>query len=130
MYHEEEHRRFARIAFAAPARLSLATRMCECEVLDLSFKGALLRLRGVAGLEGGEACSLDLPLGERQERISMAGRIAHVEGQGEGQRIGLACQSIDVDSLTHLRRLIELNSLDPALFERDLAALVADAARK
>lgn len=122
----EEHRRFARIAFAAPARLSLATRMCECEVLDLSFKGALLRLTGAAGLEGGEACSLDLPLGEKDERIRMVGHIAHVENR----RIGLACHSIDVDSLTHLRRLIELNSLDPALFERDLAALVADAATR
>ena len=120
----DEQRRFARIAFAAPASLSLATQVCACDVLDLSFKGALLRLHGSGRIGSGEACSLDLPLGELEERIRMAGRVAHVEGE----RIGIACHSIDVDSLTHLRRLIELNSLDPALFERDLAALIADAA--
>lgn len=122
----DDQRRFVRIAFAAPATLSLATRVCACEVLDLSFKGALLRLHNPGRLDSGEACHLDLPLGERDERIRMAGRIAHVEDQ----RIGIACSSIDVDSLTHLRRLIELNSLDPALFERDLAALIADAAAR
>lgn len=120
----DEHRRFARIAFAAPATLTLATSICEGDLLDLSFKGALLRLRTPLLLGPGEPCALDLPLGEPAEHIRMTGKVAHVEGR----RIGLACTSIDVDSLTHLRRLIELNSLDSALFDRDLSTLIADAA--
>jgi len=33
--------------------------------------------------------------------------------------------TIDVDSMTHLRRLIELNLGDPTLLERELKALVS-----
>jgi hypothetical protein len=37
--------------------------------------------------------------------------------------VGLHCRHIDIESLAHLRRLIELNLGDPALLERELAAL-------
>ena len=43
----------------------------------------------------------------------------------EGPSMGLRCDSIDLDSVTHLRRLIELQLGDPALLERDLAELSA-----
>ena len=39
---------------------------------------------------------------------------------------GLHCLAIDIDSVTHLRRLVELNLGDPALLEREVSALVAD----
>jgi hypothetical protein len=52
----------------------------------------------------------------------MQGVITHVEGL----YIGLACRNIDLDSVTHLRRLVELNLGDVALLERELSALVAD----
>ena len=50
----------------------------------------------------------------------MTAGIAHVDGN----RAGLLCRSIDLDSVTHLRRLIELQLGDPALLERDLAELI------
>ena len=37
--------------------------------------------------------------------------------------LGLLFHTIDLDSVTHLRRLIELQLGDPALLQRDLAAL-------
>jgi hypothetical protein len=37
------------------------------------------------------------------------------------------CRSIDLDTVTHLRRLIELQLGDPALLERDLAELTHSA---
>jgi hypothetical protein len=36
---------------------------------------------------------------------------------------GLRWKHIDVDSLTHLRRLLELNLTDPGLLNRELADL-------
>jgi len=33
------------------------------------------------------------------------------------------CQRIDMDSITHLRRLIELNAGDPGLLQREPAQL-------
>jgi len=35
----------------------------------------------------------------------------------------LRCLSIDLDSITHLRRLLELNLGDPQLVERELLQL-------
>ena len=54
-------------------------------------------------------------------RITMAAQLAHVNGD----RAGLLCLGIDLESITHLRRVIELNLGDPALAERDLKALAA-----
>jgi hypothetical protein len=44
----DERRQYSRIAFAAPARLLLGEQALPVEVLDLSQKGALLRLPDLA----------------------------------------------------------------------------------
>ena len=43
-----------------------------------------------------------------------------------GRLAGLVCTSIDLDSITHLRRLVELNLGDPDLLDRELSALIGD----
>jgi hypothetical protein len=53
----------------------------------------------------------------------MAGELAHVEAG----HAGVLCRSIDLESITHLRRLIEVNLGDPAASERELKALIAAA---
>jgi hypothetical protein len=35
------------------------------------------------------------------------------------------CDRIDLDSITHLRQLVERNADDPVVLDRDLAKLVA-----
>jgi hypothetical protein len=55
--------------------------------------------------------------------IAMAGELAHVEGR----HAGVLCRSIDLESITHLRRLIEVNLGDPAASDRELKALIAAA---
>jgi hypothetical protein len=42
----------------------------------------------------------------------------------DGQ-LSLSCTEIDLDSITHLRRLLELNLGDPDLIERELSDLSA-----
>ena len=44
----------------------------------------------------------------------------------QGQDYGLACREIDLDSVTHLRRLVALNLGDAALLERELTLLAPD----
>lgn len=41
----------------------------------------------------------------------MQATVMHVEGRN----IGLRCDEIDIDSITTLRRVIELNAADPVL---------------
>lgn len=117
-----DRRKHSRIAFHAPATLVFPDRTLDTVVLDLSLKGALVRLP--AGLTAAEqsGCKLNVRLSETHAEITMEARVTHVEGR----YAGLICLSIDLDSVTHLRRLVELNLGDPALLERELSALIGE----
>lgn len=89
----------------------------------------LLQLPDGAAPQAGMPCLVKLPLGTgagdegAETVIAMAGELAHVEGR----HAGVICRSIDLESITHLRRLIEVNLGDPSASERELKALIAGA---
>lgn len=120
--HTPEHRQFSRVGFHGDARLSIDDREASCQVLDLSLKGALLQLHGPLDLHTGERCLLELTLDDGAVVVRMEGDIAH----REDARVGLVCREIDLDSITHLRRLLELNLGDAELLHREFSALIAD----
>lgn len=115
---QEDQRRFTRIPFDAAGELACGDRTWPCEVIDLSLKGALVQKPADWNGAKGEACQLTLTLDE-DTRIRMDVSVAHIEER----QIGLACHDIDLDSITHLRRLVELNLGDSHLLERELMAL-------
>ena len=120
---QSDPRRFTRLLFQAPARLTtphLAPRLVQ--VQDISLKGALIHLPDAWQGAPGENCTLEIPLSPGEALIRMEGRIAHVEGKF----VGIHCLSLDLDSITHLRRLVELNLGETALLEREVAALVSE----
>lgn len=119
MPHERRH--FVRVGFDAPALLTTATDAFSVHVMDLSLKGALIMAPAQAELETGMLCQITIPLADTGNHIAMSTEVAHVEGL----HTGLLCRGIDLDSVTHLRRLIELQLGDPALLERDLGELVS-----
>lgn len=116
-----ERRNFTRVLFDAPALLTTGTGTFEVHVLDLSLKGALVEVPAGLALPSGAPCQLMVPLAATEKHIAMSAEVAHVGGL----HLGLLCCSMDLDSVTHLRRLIELQLDDPALLERDLSALIA-----
>ena len=120
MVHERRH--FVRVGFDAPAQITIGADTFLAQVLDVSLKGALLRLppQALAQARPGLPCQLSVPLLPTQEQLSMATDIAHLDGD----LAGLQCRTIDLDSVTHLRRIIELQLGDAALLERDLAELI------
>lgn len=119
----QERRRYSRIAFHAPATLTFHDKTFAAAVLDLSLKGALVRLPAGAADER-TFCKLrvQLKLDDTPDEIIMEARVVH----SEGPLAGLLCLTIDLDSITHLRRLVELNLGDPSLLDRELSALIAD----
>jgi hypothetical protein len=119
MPHERRH--FVRVHFAAPAQLVSGDCTLQVQVLDLSLKGALAVLPEGVQLKPESLCALTLPLSSDSGQIEMAALVAHVDAR----QVGLLCTHSDLDSITHLRRLIELQLGDPALLERDLGELVA-----
>ncbi len=114
-----DHRQFSRIPFHAAIELQCGGGAYRGKLADIALKGALLDLAPVAEIALGTECRLSLSLGEDSEKIVMEGTVAH----REGGLIGIACRHIDVDSLTNLRRLVELNLGDASLLERELSAL-------
>ena len=120
--HTPEHRHFSRIQFHHGARIVIAGHSTACEIVDLSLKGALLDLATPLPAPTGTPCALELVLDDDISVVRMEGHVAH----SESARVGLVCESIDIDSITHLRRLLELNLGNAALLEREFAALQRD----
>ena len=118
----DERRHYSRIAFHAPARLVLADGNIDVVVLDISLKGALIDLPANESVVLDATGTLHVILTEMDDQISMSIRVTH----SKGHHAGLLCHAIDIDSVTHLRRLVELNLGDPELLERELSALIAD----
>lgn len=119
-----ERRLFARIHFNVTGYLSFLDREYAVDVLDLSLKGALVRLHEHEPLDLGQDCQLEVKL-EEENLIYMNARVARVDGEATRQ-VGLTCVDIDLDSITHLRRLVELNLGDTGLLHRDLEHLVGE----
>jgi hypothetical protein len=116
-----ERRHFTRLPYDAPAQLTTLDDRLDVKLLDISLKGALVRLPDPGALAPGMLCLLGLPLDGEGQRIAMAVEVAHVQGD----HAGLLCRSIDIDSITHLRRLIELNLGDMSLLDRELMTLIS-----
>lgn len=119
---QSDRRQFARVAFDAPARIATREERLDATVVDLSFKGALVRLQAGARRPAlGTRCWISVSLHGLDEQITLDCEVAHVSGA----ELGLLCRGLDIDSMTHLRKLIELQLGDPALLDRELHALVA-----
>lgn len=115
-------RRFSRITYHRPAVLDLKSARAECEVLDVSLKGALVEIGATIHPKVGDTCALVIRLDPGGAQVRMDGEVAHVHGQ----RVGVKCDELDLESIAHLRRLVELNVADDSVLQRELAALVAE----
>lgn len=114
-----ERRRFQRILFNAPANIVRREIAYPTTLIDISFKGALLRTPADWTGTLGDEVTIEVMLNKNDAVISMHAVCAHEENQ----HIGVLCKEIDVESITLLRRLIELNVADEEQLQRDLDAL-------
>lgn len=102
----EDHRRFPRVTFDAPARLATPTGAWDTHIADISLQGILLEQpKGWPEEPDFTDCHIDVPL-NADTHIRMDARIIRVTADGH---IALEWHSLDVESLGHLRRLLELN---------------------
>ena len=116
---EQNRRRFHRILFDAPATLHHDHHHHSTTLIDVSLKGALIRRPEEWTAAPGDSVELEIHLGDGEPHITMQGAVTHVEHD----HIGIRCDQIDIDSISHLRRLAELNLGDAELVERELEAL-------
>ncbi len=116
----DERRRFSRITFHRPAELEAGAARASCELLDVSLKGALVEAPVGFDAAVGTRCTLTVRLDAGDAVIRMEGEVVH----RAGAQVGVRCTGVDLDSIAHLRRLVELNLGDEELLHRELSALV------
>ncbi|CAD5378896.1 Cyclic diguanosine monophosphate-binding protein [Pseudomonas sp. OF001] len=114
-----ERRRFQRIPFEADAELRHGAQRWTVQLHDLSLKGLLVSRPAGWAMQPDTAIHASLQLAPQVE-VRMTVSLAHQSDD----LLGFYCREIDLDSITHLRRLIELNLGSRELLERELSALL------
>ncbi len=112
-------RHYARIPFDAAVHLQLRGLDMTVQLVDIALKGALVETALAPTLSLHEPCRLVLPLAEDGDGVVMTGKIVHLSDK----LVGMECMDIELTSLTRLRRLIELNTGDTELMDRELSNL-------
>ncbi|UAW99066.1 PilZ domain-containing protein [Halopseudomonas nanhaiensis] len=116
----DERRRFTRIPFDADTVLQQDAMGMTVQLLDVSLRGLLVQQpEDWVPANPHEPFLAIINLSEGNQ-IRMETTLVHHE---EGL-LGFRCDHIDLDSISHLRRLIALNLNDEACLERELATLL------
>ncbi len=116
-----DKRRFARVVFDSSAELNVSGHRITGQVHDVSLKGALLITEdNFDNIQLEDSGNFEFTISGSEITINMEIKVAHLEPH----RIGVECTSIDLDSASHLRRLVEMNLGDETLLQRELHALL------
>ncbi|WGL61991.1 PilZ domain-containing protein [Pseudomonas sp. CW003PS] len=116
-----ERRRFQRVAFDAPTVIAQGERQWSAALHDISLKGLLIGTPRDWNGDPDQPFEALIELGN-EARVKMEVVLTRTQPQS----LGFVCRHIDLDSISHLRRLVELNLGDEQLLERELAALGDD----
>ncbi|MBV1787427.1 PilZ domain-containing protein [Marinobacterium sp. D7] len=115
---QDERRRFSRIRFDAGCELHTDAGPVEVQLVDISLRGALIESNRPLALDLKGKAELHIYLAS-DILIRMPGAVTHLRDNQYGFRAG----DMDLESISHLRRLVELNLGDETLLERELEAL-------
>jgi hypothetical protein len=115
----EDRRRFKRISFDAKTELTQGDKSWAVHLIDLSLKGLLIERPSPWLGNRAKPFIVDIHLNVDID-VQMEVRLTH----DDHNHLGFVCEHIGLDSVTHLRRLIELNLADHDELERELAALI------
>lgn len=116
---QDERRHFSRILFNAECTLHQNDLEWTTEVLDISLRGLLVHKPDHFLMDRNEPCEATIRLSGSNNHIIMSLYFSH-EDQST---LGFRCKHIDIDSMTHLKRLVELNLGSEAMLRRELQAL-------
>ena len=120
MSDHDERRRFLRIPFDAPTRLCQGERCWEVKLLDLSLKGLLVESPQPWDPDLSQDFEAYIVLNDEVTEVQMQVELRHEEPD----RLGFICLYIDIDSMSHLHRLVELNVADSTEMMRELRELI------
>lgn len=114
-------RHFTRVPFDSEAQLISGSQRWPTHLIDISLKGALISKPEDWHGQRGDQFKLDIMLAGKDINIFMDVLVSHVEDD----RVGFSCEHLDIDSASHLHRLMELNLGDEDLLEREIHEMIA-----
>lgn len=114
----DDRRSFTRINFSGEASVRQGDKVWSVKLIDLSLKGLLIEENNHGEIDKDKPIEAEIQLNENT-RITMLAKWRH----SEDNYMGLECKEIDLESISHLRRLVELNLGDNTLLERELSSL-------
>lgn len=115
----DDRRRFSRVEFEADVKISQAGESFTAQLLDISVNGVLVSTPDTYHVRTDIPVTLCVHLAS-DAQILMQAALVH----SSNKVLGFHCTSIDIDSMMHLRRLIEINLDDPSASERVLNELL------
>ena len=101
----DERRNYQRVPFATEAEINCNEKKYHGELLDISLQGALINYQGTIPFEEGSLCILSIHLLDSEVTMQFDVHLAH---QKEN-KFGFKFIGEDTETMTHLRRLLELN---------------------
>jgi hypothetical protein len=114
-------RHFTRVPFDCEARLVSGLQSWPTHLIDISLKGALISKPTNWQGQRGDKFLLEILLAGKDINIRMEVHVSHVEED----RIGFGCDHVDIDSASHLHRLMELNLGNEDLLEREIHEMIS-----
>lgn len=115
----ENRRHFTRILFSIKAVLTVEDNTFDVSIHDISLNGALVTSPKTDIDLHHKLGELSFSLTEGESEVVMHVAIVHTSSD----EIGLRCNAIDIDSISHLRRLVELNLGDESQLNKELSQL-------
>ncbi len=116
----QNERKFMRTDFYVNGYFNEAGKTITFKVVNLSLKGALIHLDEELTLQKNQEIDISILLTHSEVKINARCLVVHISSDGE---YGLKFESIDLDSMIHLRRLLELNTVPEGEIERELSFL-------
>ena len=115
-----EMRRFSRVNFDAESFVEFAGVHEKAHLMDISLRGALIAAGDYPPVKLGDPCKLDIHLDGCDVVLRFEAQVVHMEDDA----IGLKFVREDLDTMIHLRRLMEFNTSDPDEIRRELGFLI------
>jgi len=112
-------RKFSRTDFSIAGVVVSGDKEIPFNLENISLKGALIRLAEAESLFLGGEALLKIKLEHSDITLTVAAKLVH----REGDYLGFRFKEIDIDSMIHLRRLMELNTANATRIKKEMGFL-------
>ena len=118
---DENRRNFSRVKFNSKAYLNYNNSHEQVDLVDISLKGALVSFQNPMDIGSDSPCTFELHLSDSEIVMNISAIIVYKRDDN----LGLKFNNIDLESMIHLRRLVELNVGNPDQIQKELFFLVS-----